>query len=189
MNCFIKLKKGEIKSYSIEKRLIRPDGSVVLGRYCCGKFIHGKAKQIWLYLFIHDITKRKEAECALAESERSKSVLLSNLQGMAYRCDYDHEWTMQFVSSGCFELTGCLPENLLHNRDMSFNDLITQEYRESLWKEWEHILSKRQPFRYEYEIITAKGKRKWVLEIGQGIYNEQGKVEALEGIIIDYFRS
>jgi predicted signal transduction protein with EAL and GGDEF domain len=42
------------------------------------------------------------------ESERSKSVLLSNLPGLAYRCNYDPDWTMQFVSAGCLELTGYL---------------------------------------------------------------------------------
>ncbi|KXL51777.1 phytochrome-like protein cph2 [Anaerotignum neopropionicum] len=185
MNSFIKLKKGEIKSYSVEKRLIKPDGSVVWVDVVVANLSMEKHKKFGYICLIHDITKRKEAEKALAESERSKSVFLSNLQGMAYRCNYDCEWTMQFVSSGCFELTGYMPENLLYNRDLSFNDLITQDYRESLWKEWEQILSKRLPFRYEYEIITAKGTRKWVLEIAQGIYNDQGEVEALEGIIID----
>ncbi len=131
------------------------------------------------------LLKRKETERALAESERSKSVLLSNLQGMAYRCDYDPNWTMQFVSSGCFELTGYVPESLLQNRDVSYNDLITPKYREILWDKWKQVLEKKEPFVYEYEIITAKGIPKWVIEIGQGLFTEQGEVEALEGIIID----
>jgi len=132
-----------------------------------------------------DITQRKVAEDALIESERSKSVLLSNLPGMAYRCNYDRNWTMQYVSKGCYDLTGYKSESLLNNRDLSYNDLISPEYREALWNEWKRILEKGQPFRYEYEIITASGKRKWVLEMGQGIYNDEGEVEALEGIILD----
>lgn len=122
---------------------------------------------------------------ALDESERSKSVLLANLQGMAYRCHYDRQWTMQFVSSGCLALTGYHPESLVGNRDLSFQDLITPEYREPLWEEWGRILAERVPFRYEYEITTEDQTRKWVLEIGRGIYDECGNVEALEGIIID----
>ncbi len=134
---------------------------------------------------IQDITERKSLVLNLTESERSKSVLLSNLPGMAYRCYYDRNWTMQFVSDGCFKLTGYSPENLLHNKDLSFNDLITPEYRESLWKEWERILARKHPFQYEYEITTASGQRKWVLEMGQGIYSNDGVVEALEGIVLD----
>lgn len=119
------------------------------------------------------------------ESERSKSVFLSHLPGLAYRCNYDREWTMQYVSKGCYNLTGYNAESLLYNRDLSYNDLISPEYRESLWNEWERVLPLRQQFKYEYEIITASGEKKWVLELGQGVYNEQGEVEALEGIVID----
>lgn len=124
-------------------------------------------------------------ERALNESERSKSVFLSHLPGLAYRCNYDHDWTMQYVSKGCLTLTGYSPKSLLHNRDLSYNDIIAPEYRQVLRDEWERILAARQPFKYEYDIITATGERKWVLELGQGIFNEQGEVEALEGIILD----
>jgi PAS domain S-box-containing protein len=185
LNNFLKLRAGELKSYSIEKRLIKPDGSIIWVYVVVARLSLSKQRKYGYICLIQDITTRKEIERALTESERSKSVLLSNLQGMAYRCNYDREWTMQFVSSGCFELTGYMPENLLYNRDLSFNDLITPEYREPLWNEWKRIISERMPFKYEYEIMTAKRTRKWVLEIGQGIYDDQGEVEALEGIIID----
>ena len=132
-----------------------------------------------------DITSRKLAEAALQESERSKSVLLTNLPGMAYRCNYDRDWTMQFVSAGSLELTGYAPENLINNKDLTFNDLITPEYRDVLWKEWEQILPQRIPLKFEYEILTKSGARKWVLEFGEGVYDESGKVEALEGIVVD----
>ncbi len=131
------------------------------------------------------VKERKTIEKALHESERSKAVFLSHLPGLAYRCNYDPDWTMQYVSQGCFNLTGYPPESLLYNRDLSYNDLISPEYREALWNEWKRILPAKQPFKYEYEIITATGERKWVLELGQGIYNEKGEVEALEGIILD----
>jgi PAS domain S-box-containing protein len=131
------------------------------------------------------LMERKEIEKALDESERSKSVFLSHLPGLAYRCNYDSEWTMQYVSEGCFNLTGYPPESLLYNRDLSFNELISPEYREVLSQEWERILPKREPFKYEYEIITATGEKKWVLEMGQGVYNDAGEVEALEGLVLD----
>ena len=62
----------------------------------------GKYNHICL---VQDITIRKTVEADLMESERSKSVFLSHLPGLAYRCNYDREWTMQYVSAGCLELT------------------------------------------------------------------------------------
>lgn len=137
------------------------------------------------HCILQDITAQKASEAALAESERSKSVLLANLQGMAYRCRNDRDWTMQFVSAGCRELTGYAPEDLVDNRRLSFNDMISPEYRELLRYEWDKRLADRQPFRYEYELVTARGRRKWVLEIGRGVYNDRGEIEALEGIVLD----
>ena len=182
---FRRFQAGESQGYSMEKRFIRPDGSIVwvdvllapLRRRSDIKYNH--------LCLIQDITERKAVESALTESERSKSVLLANLPGMAYRCDNNHQWTMQFVSEGCYDLTGYRSESLLGNRDLSFNDLIVPEYRDPLWAEWERVLALRSPFKGEYEIITASDQRKWVLEMGQGVFDRSGNVEAIEGIIID----
>lgn len=96
---------------------------------------------------------------------------------------------MQFVSEGCYELTGYAPENLVNNRLLSYNDLISPEVRDFLWNKWEQVIAARQPFKYEYEIVTATGQRKWVLEMGQGLFNENSEIEALEGIILDISES
>jgi PAS domain S-box-containing protein len=182
---FKRLLAGEINSYSMDKRYIRPDGSIVWVNIVVAKIdLHDNSRFNHI-CFMQDISERKEIEKSLKESERSKSVLLSHIPGMAYRCSYDRDWTMQYVSAGCYNLTGYTAENLLYNKDLSYNEVISPEYRRLLWNEWKRILAKRQPFKYEYEITTAQGERKWVLEMGQGIYNEAGEVEALEGIILD----
>jgi PAS domain S-box-containing protein len=180
-----KLLAGEIQDYSMEKRFIKPDGSIVWVHMVVASLTVLNNDKYRTICLIQDISDRKAIEKDLIESERSKSVLLSHLPGMAYRCKYDREWTMQFVSAGCFELTGYYPENILYNKDLSFNDLIVPEYREAIWQEWERALAKKQPFKYEYEITTAQGERKWVWEMGEGVFNDQGEVEALEGIVLD----
>ena len=136
-----------------------------------------------------DITDLKRTILALQESERSKAVLLANLPGMAYRCAYDRDWTMQFVSGGCFDLTGYLPSELIDNACISFNEIICPEYREPIWMECVKHLDTHQGNRYEYEILTASGERKWVLDINQGVFESSDKLIALEGIIIDITNS
>ena len=186
---FEKFKSGEIGGYDMEKRYIKPDGSEVWIHMIIAPLQFNSAAGYNHLCLIEDISSRKKMEKVLYDSERSKAVLLDNLLGMAYRCYYDREWTMQFLSGGCFALTGYKPESLVNNRDLSYNQLITPEYSKIVWDEWERAINLKEQFRYEYEIITASGKRKWVLETGQGIYNENGSVEALEGIVIDITES
>lgn len=180
-----KLQSGEIKIYSMDKRYIKPDGSVVWVHMVVAPLTLSNGKDCSHICLVQDITERKEIEKALNESERSKSVLLYHLPGLAYRCKFDRNWTMLYVSNGCYNLTGYSPESLLYNRELSYNDIISPEYREALWNEWKKVIPTRKTFKYEYEIITATGEKKWVLEMGQGIYNDDGEVEALEGIVLD----
>jgi len=53
-----------------------------------------------------DITGRKRVEEALRESQRQMATLMGNLPGMVFRCKNDPDWTMEFISEGCYSLTG-----------------------------------------------------------------------------------
>lgn len=133
----------------------------------------------------HDITERKKSELALQESERKLTTLVGNLPGMAYSCMSDRDWTMKYVSPGCYELTGYKPEDLIDNKKLSFNDLIDENHRERLWNKWQEVLNNKKIFQDEYPIITANGEKKWVWEQGCGIYSSTGEVISIEGLIID----
>ncbi len=176
---------GEVDSYTMEKRYVRPDGTSVWANVMIASIEFTEPEETHQVCLIQDISKRKKAEEALSESERSKSVLLSNLPGMAYRCLWDRDWTMHYASPASRELTGYEPEEFLFNRDLAFNDIIAPEYRDLLWNAWETALETRSLFREEYEIIKKSGERRWVVEIGQGVFSSKGDVEALEGIILD----
>ena len=77
--------------------------------------------KIW---YFSDITRLKAAEKKARESERTLFTLIGNLQGMVYRCLNDLDWTMQFVSNGCFALTGYSPSDLIKNHKIAYNDII-----------------------------------------------------------------
>jgi PAS domain S-box-containing protein len=130
-------------------------------------------------------TMVKLAADSLLESERRISTLLSNLPGLAYRCKNDKDWTMEFVSQGCFDITGYQPDDLINNRKLSFNSLIAPEYQDIVWKQWQNAIAAKRSYTGEYQVITSDGKRKWVWEQGQAVYDTQGDVIALEGFIQD----
>ncbi|AGB48590.1 PAS domain S-box [Methanomethylovorans hollandica DSM 15978] len=135
----------------------------------------------------HNILKTNayDMKNTLFEKERSYAMLLSNLPGMAYRCDNDQEWTMRFVSEGCYKLTGYDSEALLHNRDISYNRLITPENQAHIWKKYQEMLARKETFQDEYTITTAIGEVKWVWEQGKGVYADNGELIAIEGFIAD----
>lgn len=176
---------GEIDAFSTEKRFVRPDGTVVWVHYKVTDLSASSLyKTLRLYL-LEDITEHKRSEESLRESERSKSVFFSHLPGMAYRCNNNQKWTMEFVSEGCYALTGYKAASLLGDSEVSYSDLISPEYRSAVRSGWDTALFNNRRYQDEYEIITLNGERKWVLELGQGIYDENGQVEALEGIVLD----
>lgn len=138
-----------------------------------------------IYRLLLQNERYKYAEESRQESERSKSVFFSHIPGMAYRCKDNHNYTMEFVSEGCYDLTGYQPEDLIGDREISYYEIISPEFREPVRAEWKKVLMEGKDYRDEYEIITKSGERKWVLELAQGIYDNEGKVEALEGIVLD----
>jgi len=92
---------------------------------------------------------------------------------------------MEFVSQGCVELTGYQPDDLVQSKTISFNDIICPTYREHLWEKWQQTLQIRDTFEAEYEITTRTGETKWVWEQGEGVYDENDQLVALEGFIAD----
>lgn len=182
---FKKFEAGETDSFTMAKRYIRPDGSIVWVNMAIVNLPMGEKSQNYHVCMVQDITERIHAEAELRESERSKSILLSNLQGMAYRCLYDKNRTMIYVSDGCYMLTGYKPESLLCNQDLSFSDILLHDYRKTVWQVCSRAIKSKILFKYEYPIQTAWGEVRWVYDQGQGIYDENGEVVAIEGLVVD----
>jgi PAS domain S-box-containing protein len=136
-------------------------------------------------LVFSDVTDSYNANEKLIESERGKSVLLSNLPGMAYRRKFDKDWTMEFISNGCEKLTGYKVDDLVDNKVLTFNDMIVPEFRDHLWGQWGKAVVNKESICEEYQITTANGDVKWVWEQGAAVYDSHGNVKALEGLLID----
>jgi len=113
------------------------------------------------------------------------TTLMGNLPGMAYRCNNDPDWTIEFVSEGTYALTGYHSEDLVGNRVVSYGELIHPDDRRHVWDTVQEGLRLQDRFQIMYRIITADGRLKWVWEKGMGIFSETGEFVALEGFITD----
>ena len=139
-----------------------------------------------LYLLVDRAMREiRQSEKALTESKRTLATLLSNLPGLAYRCVNDRDWTMEFVSDGCYGLTGYAADDLLHNSKVSYNDLIHPDDREKVWHDVQAAVQENRPFQLTYRIRTAAGEVRWVWEQGRLVASAADELPSLEGFITD----
>ncbi|HOH47302.1 MAG TPA: PAS domain-containing protein, partial [Candidatus Cloacimonadota bacterium] len=111
--------------------------------------------------------------------------IMHNLPGIAYRCINDGDWTMLFLSEGCVQLTGYNPEELLYNRDLSYDDLIVPEDRELVRKAVNDCVDLKSCFKMEYRITRKDGQVIWVWEQGEPVLDKGKKTIYLDGFIAD----
>lgn len=129
--------------------------------------------------------KKTRVEEELQETQRQLTTLIQNLPGMVYRCKYDAEWTMEFVSDKSYQITGYKPADLIDNRTVSYYELIHQQERVKIWDQIQKAVEQRKTYQLVYRITTASGYEKWVWEEGVGIFSEEDELVALEGFITD----
>jgi diguanylate cyclase (GGDEF)-like protein/PAS domain S-box-containing protein len=132
-----------------------------------------------------DVTDRREAYDRLAESERRFSAVVSNAHAYVYRCLNEPGYPNEFASDYALELTGYSSEDLLVGGKVRFGDLIVEEDRSRVWDEVQQALAERRGFELRYSIRRRDGEVRHVREHGQGVYDEDGDVVALEGLVYD----
>ena len=119
------------------------------------------------------------------DSIRFLNNLLDNFPGMVYRCQHDSNWTMDYVSKGCFDLTGYPPEALIGNAEISYESLIHPEDRLNVRKVIDTAISQHRMYQVIYRIQTMTDEIRWIREQGQGILGADGKILCLEGFLAD----
>ncbi|MEM2124169.1 MAG: PAS domain S-box protein [Methanolinea sp.] len=179
---------------------IRREGDVLISEIFIPHLNDGRGAHLWFLASplynsrgevagaietIRDVSEWKILERECDERERFLSTLISNLPGFVYRCRNDRDWTMEYISEGCREITGYAPSDFIGNATVAFNDIIAPSFRDLLWEMWQEVLRERKVFEYEYPIITREGEVRWVWERGRGIFDAEGNVLSLEGFITD----
>lgn len=175
---------GEYQTFKYEIEFFNRSGQRVPMEVLSTPFQRaGRAQEI--LIVARDISERKAAEQQIRESRRQLATLLNNLPGIAYRCQNDPQWTMEFISAGCLDLTGHPAEELIGNQSRSYASLIHPEDRVRVWENVQKAVAEQNPYQLTYRILSADGKEKWVWEKGEGVFDENGKLTALEGFITD----
>ncbi len=104
---------------------------------------------------------------------------------MLFQCRNDSNRTLEYVSKGCFGLTGYQADDLIRNRVMSYGNLIYPDDREMVWINIQNAVVQRTSFELVYRIHTQNRTIKWVREVGSGTPTVGDSHQLLEGCITD----
>jgi PAS domain S-box-containing protein len=177
------IESGEVWQGEIKNRA--KDGNFYWVETTIVPFLDETGKPFQYLAIRFDITERKQAEEEVRESKRFLSTLIDNLPGYVYQVANDPNYTPEFMSEGVFEVTGYRQEEYLIERTISCGQDIHPDDRENVWNLVQQAIAAKQPYECEYRIISKSGEQKWLLERGRAIYDDNGEILHLEGLVID----
>ncbi len=133
-----------------------------------------------------DISRMKLTSAGLKANSRSATdMIMPNIPCMLYRCKNDRNWTFDFVSEGCLEVTEYQPYEITNSLHFNYMQLIYPDDQQRVWEHVQSQINKQRSFQIVYRILTRSNKIKWVMERGKGIFSGSDELLTLEGVIID----
>lgn len=134
-----------------------------------------------------NILEDVEEEKNINEKNRKKfQSLVSNIPGATYRCLFDENYTMEFISDHIKKISGYDAEDFINNKKRTFASIIFKKDLSHVEKKIsEAIKNDSKNWEIEYRIINKKGEIVWVFEKGYYSIDSKNNVEFLDGIIID----
>ena len=133
-----------------------------------------------------DITQQAARRSQLRESEDRLNTLMQHLPLAVYQRLPDKEWTMQFISQGCFDLAGYAPTDFVGNAVRSWASIIEPEDFVIAWHDVQNQLAKGAAYNIEYRVLLPDGEQRWVTERGVGLSGSDGELTSLIGAITDF---
>jgi PAS domain S-box-containing protein len=115
-------------------------------------------------------------------------ALVNHIPGAIYRCRGDEHLSLEFFSDEIEKLTGYPVEYFMKNQANGYSALVHAEDAEQLKQAIHHAVVAKEKFEIEYRIIKKGGEVRWVYESGQGVYDDEDKVDYIDGCIFDITR-
>jgi len=177
--CPVKKAFNDGKSHTVQRKVTLPSGKVAFGENTASPIRDAEGKVISCLEIIRDITKRKQAEGALRESEERFRSIVENSQAGIMILDDAHRLT--YVNDELCKISG-----------YSRKELIGQDFRQFLDEESKQLVADRYirrqrgeevPPRYEFNFVRKDG-RKGRVEISSAVLKDSaGEVRTVTQIL------
>ncbi|XVJ69547.1 MAG: response regulator [Rhizobacter sp.] len=130
------------------------------------------------------LEQRDEAVEEMVQSEMKLRSMIVNLPGCVYRCLPNDETTMLFLSGGIEALCGYPAGDFLSGKRTLASIVMAEDLPEVVRRMI--VANKaRTSYEHEYRIKHADGSIRWAYGKGQGVFDEDGKLQYYDGLILD----
>ena len=151
-----RLLRGELASYTMEKRFIRNDRSTVWVELTVSFHRDAAGRPSYCIAIFQDISERKRLEGALRESEARFRTLAEALPTMVWTAEPDG--TIDYINSRLIEYGGLTLEQL---RDRDRGSTLHPEDRPRCIEQWMRSVATGEPYEVEYRHCGADGAFRW----------------------------
>ncbi len=179
------LTEGKRQRCQFELRLITKSGRSHWFEMRASTTSKHKGERTSIIGSLTDINRRKHTSVSLkANATNTNDMILPNIPCMLYRCKNDRNWTIDYVSEGCLDVTEYQRYELTQ-QSSNFKQLMHPDDQQRVWQHVQQQIHKHRGFHMVYRIITRSHRVKWVMESGRGIYSGTDELLGLEGVMTD----
>lgn len=163
-----------------EMKMVHKDGTVVDMRIDYSVSRNENNEPAYILGVAEDITREKKAKTELEKSEEKYRGLVERMDEVLFRFRLE-DGIYDYISQSVHNVFGYdhksfTSEPFFITRVMhpDFDDFVERKLNELRRGQVDAV--------YEYKIIDASGKPRWILQSNKGVYNDQGEIIALEGM-------
>ena len=106
------------------------------------------------------------------------------IDAFIYRCHNDRDYTMQIMSGRVEQLCGRPARDIIGNRVIAFTDMVHEDDKAEMFEDVDKAIEARKPWDIAYRFVKPVGDIIWVRERGKAVYDENGEVIFLEGMVV-----
>ncbi len=164
---------------------LRETTNELLSRFDMPAIADGDNDLLGLVNMMRDLLEqRDEAVEEMVQSELKLRSMIVNLPGCVYRCLPNDETTMLFLSGGIEALCGYPAGDFLSGKRTLASIVMAEDLPEVV-RRMIAANKARTNYEHEYRIKHADGSIRWAYGKGQGVFDDAGKLQYYDGLILD----
>lgn len=145
--------------------------------------LHQNGNQ-YFSVIMRNLAEEQQIQESIRLSEQRYHTLISNLQGVVYRCELKAPWRVTFISDGTKDLTGYPAAEFLEKDGIDWATLVHPDDLAMVDEIVKHAIASGKQYEVQYRILHKNGSIYWVQEKGIAIYEGEQPLY-LDGFIHD----